>query len=793
MSIEKGAGTGLGQRGGTMSSTQTDLERQVWDLTKRVFEIERHVGLRGATTATMEQAAPVAVVPPVAISPPVAPPVAALGPVHAGPSVSRPPVTAIFERATAGMAGAGVAGTGQPRVGHAGRLSVEQLVGGKLFAAIGAIVLVIGIGLALKLGVDRGWFSMSPAMRCMSSTLLGVAMLVGGQLVRRRWGVFASVGLTSAGVGTMFVSVLAAYGWYGLLPAPVAFAALVCVCAVGIGVSLSCSSLAVAALAMVCAYATPLTMGDSGGPAAVVPVYLLGLLAVGLVLAGWRPDVFRALRTVSWWGTVVVGTIWLFTVGKGSPMLALSFLGVFWLGVHAELVLGPRRLSEGKATMAAGAGGLRGRARLARPLLGSMSTTVWSVGMGILLLQVVGVASLPMWMVPCAGTIGTMALGMILAGTLRALVDAPTTDLQRLGAGLRVQAGGLAVVTLALGLSGWTMAVAWLGMGVASVVAGRWVRLRGLDVYGVVLLLLATGRLIVWDSWNAGGTGTEVLGLVLGRWSVLMVAGGLAWLTTAWVLSRGREMAGRWSWIVGGCVGLSAVCVMGSLLVQKTSLEVVVIAWALLSLAYAAGSRLGRAGPTAWVWVLAAGATSVLWMGVFLLDKDWWSYGGAAMSHPGFWTGLMVAGVWVIGPLLSRLTGAGGSEVDAGDKRAAMLMRAIGGGVLLLASSLEIARSAEVLVPGDTTVHRAAVSVWWAVFGVGLIVLGFARRVPMVRHAGLVLMAVATFKGVIFDLAGVSAEWRVVTFLGLGAMMLGVAVVYAKVSARAGREMAARE
>jgi len=63
----------------------------------------------------------------------------------------------------------------------------------------------------------------------------------------------------------------------------------------------------------------------------------------------------------------------------------------------------------------------------------------------------------------------------------------------------------------------------------------------------------------------------------------------------------------------------------------------------------------------------------------------------------------------------------------------------------------------------------------------------------MVRHAGLVLMAVATFKGVIFDLAGVSAEWRVVTFLGLGAMMLGVAVVYAKVSARAGREMAARE
>lgn len=776
----------------TMSSTHTDLERQVWDLTRRVFELERHVGLRGEAGADAAPkpttvAAPAAL--PLIVPPPVlTPPVAAAAVVehvpattvdgHASNFPPRPRVAEVQAQARPSIA-LPASPSRSTKTGPTTGTSLEQLVGGKLFAAIGAIVLVIGVGLALKLGVDRGWFSMSPAMRCIASTGFGAAMLALGHLIRRRWGVLASVGLSAAGIATMFVSVLAAYGWYNLLSAPAAFAAMVAVCAVGIGVSLSASSLAIAALSMVCAYATPLTLGDAKGPPAVVPMYLLGLLALGLVLAAWRPAVFRALRTVAWWGTVVVGTIWLFTVGKDSPLLALGFLGGFWLAIHAELVFGSTRLGEAVPTRLSSTS--LGR-RLSGPVIKSMSTTVWSVGMGILLLQIVSAPAMPMWMIPCAGTIGTLALGLMLAGTLRALVDAPETDLQRLGAALLVQAGGLAIVTIALGLSGWTMAVAWLGMGVASLVAGRWLKMRGLDVYGVVLLLLATGRLILWESWNAGGQPVGMLGLAVSRWSVLMLVGAGSWLAAAWVLSRGREAASVWRPLASVCVGLSAACVMGSLLVQGTRLDVVIIAWALITLAYAAGcglsGRLFPAGqssvPTAWVSVLAAVATSVMWLGVFLLDKEWWDYSGAAMSHPGFWIGLVVTAVWILLPLLAKVA----------DKRAASILRAFGGALLLLASSLEIARSAEVLVPGDTTVHRAAVSVWWAVFGVGLILLGFARRIPLVRHAGLALMAVATFKGVIFDLAGVSAEWRVVTFLGLGVMMLGVAIAYARVSAR---------
>ena len=45
----------------------------------------------------------------------------------------------------------------------------------------------------------------------------------------------------------------------------------------------------------------------------------------------------------------------------------------------------------------------------------------------------------------------------------------------------------------------------------------------------------------------------------------------------------------------------------------------------------------------------------------------------------------------------------------------------------------------------------------------------------------------ATAKAAVFDLASVPQVWRVASFVGLGLLMLGVAVGYAKVAARAAR------
>jgi uncharacterized membrane protein len=101
--------------------------------------------------------------------------------------------------------------------------------------------------------------------------------------------------------------------------------------------------------------------------------------------------------------------------------------------------------------------------------------------------------------------------------------------------------------------------------------------------------------------------------------------------------------------------------------------------------------------------------------------------------------------------------------------------------LVFTSTSLEVARIAANLAE-EPRVHAAAVSIWWGIFAVLMIAAGFWRRITPARHAGLGLLAVAMGKAVIMDLQGVPQLWRIASFIGLGLLMLGVAVVYSKVS-----------
>ncbi len=99
--------------------------------------------------------------------------------------------------------------------------------------------------------------------------------------------------------------------------------------------------------------------------------------------------------------------------------------------------------------------------------------------------------------------------------------------------------------------------------------------------------------------------------------------------------------------------------------------------------------------------------------------------------------------------------------------------------VVLVATSQEVAKIASETFTAESG-QRAAVSIWWGVFAIGLLILGFLRDAPWLRYAGLSLLALAAGKAVLYDLASVSAVWRAASFLILGMLMLGVGLIYAK-------------
>ncbi len=79
-----------------------------------------------------------------------------------------------------------------------------------------------------------------------------------------------------------------------------------------------------------------------------------------------------------------------------------------------------------------------------------------------------------------------------------------------------------------------------------------------------------------------------------------------------------------------------------------------------------------------------------------------------------------------------------------------------------------------------TTAERYAYSVAWLVFGLILLALGIARKSTALRWASLAVTLLAVAKVFLYDASNLTGLYRVVSFLGLGASLLGLAFVYQK-------------
>ena len=61
---------------------------------------------------------------------------------------------------------------------------------------------------------------------------------------------------------------------------------------------------------------------------------------------------------------------------------------------------------------------------------------------------------------------------------------------------------------------------------------------------------------------------------------------------------------------------------------------------------------------------------------------------------------------------------------------------------------------------------------------------GFKTRFAGLRYFGLTLLAMALMKIVVIDMRQVSTGYRILSFMGVGLLMLGTSVLYGKVSPR---------
>jgi uncharacterized membrane protein len=74
--------------------------------------------------------------------------------------------------------------------------------------------------------------------------------------------------------------------------------------------------------------------------------------------------------------------------------------------------------------------------------------------------------------------------------------------------------------------------------------------------------------------------------------------------------------------------------------------------------------------------------------------------------------------------------------------------------------------------------ERFSYSVWFMLYGAALLVVGFWRNSAFLRWQALVLLAFTIAKVFLYDMANLSQGYRVLSLLGLGALLLGVSFAY---------------
>jgi uncharacterized membrane protein len=106
--------------------------------------------------------------------------------------------------------------------------------------------------------------------------------------------------------------------------------------------------------------------------------------------------------------------------------------------------------------------------------------------------------------------------------------------------------------------------------------------------------------------------------------------------------------------------------------------------------------------------------------------------------------------------------------------------------LILLAISLEIhGYWLDLRRQGDWRIHHEyqmyaqfTYSAWFMIFGAILLAAGFWRRSAFLRWQALLLLAVSVAKVFLVDVSELSQGYRILSFLGLGALLLGVSFVY---------------
>lgn len=253
------------------------LDRTLHDQIRRIYALEKHLGLA----------------PPAPVAPPTPLP-AALPP---------PPVTEVAPRLVETRTEA----PAPPSVKIKLPADFEALLAGSWFNRIGIAAIVLGVGYFLREAFRRGWIG--PHGRVLTGVALGAGLLVTGERLRGRGYRNYSQSLSGGGISILYLTFFAAYARYELIGQTTAFALMTGVTAIAVWLASRTDALPLAILGLLGGFITPVMLStgvdNQTGLFTYIALLDLGVLAVAYF------NQWRVLNYLAFGLTVCMSALWL--------------------------------------------------------------------------------------------------------------------------------------------------------------------------------------------------------------------------------------------------------------------------------------------------------------------------------------------------------------------------------------------------------------------------------------------------------------------------------------------------
>ncbi len=670
--------------------------------------------------------------------------------------------------ASAPEAGAGSSG-GADQGTRGFSVDWEQVLGRNWFAIIGAVALVLGISFFLKLAFDNNWIG--DTGRIALGIGLGIVLLGVGEYTQRRVPVWAQP-VTAGGAAILYLSIYAAFGLYQLVRPDVAFLFMGLVVALAGLLALRYESLVIALLGIIGAFLAPALLGPDLPEVRLLLVYILvvdlGILGVS-TFRNWR-----WFTLLGWAGSYGLFTYWLAAFpGYGPVLVQIALTGVFLVlaGATTLFHLVWRRIPNPFDMTLVAVNAMAFFGLTVAILWRDYELLFGSIALALALFY---------------GLIAFAAVKRSGAPPEIALISLPIA---------------LVFLTIAVPfqLSGVWVPVAWAAQGAVMVWAGFLLGRWQMRIFGLGQLALSVAHLALYDIgvnlYDFTPVLNERFAVFLAVIAAFYAAGFLHW--------RNRAVLERWEQyttiVLSGIANLLTLALFSLEIInyfdsrqraminasqqvqnldnaKYLALTVMVTVYAFILASVGLSRRLPLAR-WAGLGLMGAAVFKLLALDTLLVRLDPLTFTAFLNIHfltfPIVLAALLGAAYWF------RRESPRLHEREAYVWQGLVVAANLVGVWALSQEIVHYFGSLEARLRTDYfSATHLSLTVFWAVYAIGVITAGIVLRSARVRLAGMGLLAVPVAKLFVFDVFLLEREYRVAAFVTLGVLLLGTGLMY---------------